>query len=144
VIRTSERVKCRKCGFENPSNVKFCGNCGARLAASALAPKFEGLALLHVVGSAYLLISLASNSLVQASMTFTIPYLASGLLGLYVAYELYRGRASKYLKMASASAIVVGLVSTFILFLIGLGVRGVIGPAWAIFAISLWVLWKQR
>ena len=23
--------KCRKCGFENPDNMKFCGDCGTRL-----------------------------------------------------------------------------------------------------------------
>ncbi|MGB9660118.1 MAG: zinc-ribbon domain-containing protein [Nitrososphaerales archaeon] len=29
----SDRIseKCKKCGFENPFNVKFCSNCGARL-----------------------------------------------------------------------------------------------------------------
>jgi hypothetical protein len=148
VIRLSESVKCRKCGFENPPNAKFCNNCGARLnerlSFTAKAPKFEGLALLHVVGSAYLLISLLFNSLIQASTMFMISYLASGLLGLYTGYEFYKGYSRKYLKIISVLAVAIGLMSTLILFLIGLGVRGVIGPAWIIFATSLWTLWRER
>lgn len=137
-------VKCEKCGFDNPSNVKFCGNCGARLSIATITPKFEGLALLHITGSVYLLISLIFNALVQASMIFFIPYIISGLLGLYAGYEFYIGKVSKYLKIVSALAIILGLVSTFLLFIIGLGVRGVIGPAWIIFLINLLMLWKER
>jgi len=137
-------VKCEKCGFDNPSNVKFCGNCGARLSVTAITPKFEGLALLHITGSAYLIISLIFNALVQASLIFLIPYIISALLGLYAGYEFYIGKVSKYLKFVSALAIILGLVSTFLLFWIGLGVRGVIGPAWVIFLINAWMLWKER
>ena len=137
-------VKCEKCGFDNPSNVKFCGNCGARLSIATITPKFEGLALLHITGSAYLIISLIFNALVQASMIFFIPYIISGLLGLYAGYEFYLGKVSKYLKFVSALAIILGLASTFLLFWIGLGVRGVIGPAWIIFLINLLMLWKER
>jgi hypothetical protein len=137
-------VKCEKCGFDNPSNVKFCGNCGARLSIATITPKFEGLALLHITGSVYLLISLIFNALVQASMIFFIPYIISGLLGLYAGYEFYLGKVSKYLKFVSALAIILGLASTFLLFIIGLGVRGVIGPAWIIFLINLLMLWKER
>ncbi|MCP8316491.1 MAG: zinc ribbon domain-containing protein [archaeon] len=140
----SEKVKCKKCGFENPSNLKFCGNCGARLSVTAITPKFEGLALLHITGSAYLIISLIFNALVQASVIFMIPYIASGLLGLYAGYEFYTSKAGKWLKIISALAIIIGLVSTSLLFLIGLEVRGVIGPAWVIFLINAWMLWKER
>jgi hypothetical protein len=137
-------VKCEKCGFDNPSNVKFCGNCGTKLSAIVEVRKFESLALLHITGSVYLLISLIFNALVQASMIFLIPYIISALLGLYAGYEFYIGKVSKYLKFVSALAIILGLVSTFLLFWIGLGVRGVIGPAWIIFLINLWMLWKER
>jgi hypothetical protein len=77
-------------------------------------------------------------------MIFFIPYIISGLLGLYAGYEFYIGKVSKYLKIVSALAIILGLVSTFLLFWIGLGVRGVIGPAWIIFLINLLMLWKER
>ncbi len=137
-------VKCEKCGFDNPTNLKFCGNCGARLGAIAETPKFEGLALLHITASAYLIISLIFNALVQASMMFIIPYIASALLGFYAGYEFYIGKISKYLKFVSALAIIIGLASTFLLFWIGLEIRGVIGPAWVIFIINLWILWKER
>jgi hypothetical protein len=71
-------------------------------------------------------------------------YLISGLLGLYAGYEFYIGKVSKYLKFVSALAIIIGLASTFILFLIGLEIRGIIGPAWVIFLINAWMLWKER
>lgn len=50
------------------------------------------------------------------------------------------------MKIVSALAIIIGLASTLILFLIGLGIRGVIGPAWIIFLIGVgaWTLWKER
>jgi hypothetical protein len=136
--------KCRKCGFDNPPNLKFCGNCGARLDAAVEIPRFESLALLHITASAYLLISLVFNALVQASLIFTVLHTASGLLGLYAGYEFYTGKAGKRVKIISASAIIIGLASTFILFLIGLGIRGVIGPAWVIFVINAWMLWRER
>jgi hypothetical protein len=137
-------VKCGKCGFDNPEGLKFCGNCGARLSTAAVTPKFEGLALLHITGSIYLLVSLIFNALVQASPAFLAPYIVSALLGLYAGYELYTGKVGKHLKIVSALAIIIGLASTLILFLIGLGIRGVIGPAWIIFLISAWTLWKER
>ncbi|MEM2872941.1 MAG: zinc ribbon domain-containing protein [Nitrososphaerales archaeon] len=149
----NESIKCKKCGFENPANVKFCGNCGAKLSAIVEANKFEGLALLHITGSAYLLISLISsyslisifsNALVGERNTLMILYLASGLLGLYAGYEFYIGKISKYLKFISALVIIIGLVSTSLLFWAGLVVMGVIGPAWIIFLINAWMLWKER
>ncbi len=87
-------AKCKECGFENPSNLKFCGNCGAKLGAIAETPKFEGLAILHITASAYLLTSLVFNALVQASLMFIVPYIVSALLGLYSDYEFYTGKIS--------------------------------------------------
>ncbi len=140
----SKSTKCMKCGFENSADVKFCGNCGSKLGTLAAVPKFEGLAILHFTGSIYLLISLIFNALVQASMIFIIPYLSSGLLGLYAGYEFYIGKVGKWLKVISALAIALGLASTFMLFLLGLEIRGVVGPAWAIFLINAWILWNER
>ncbi|MEM3518475.1 MAG: zinc ribbon domain-containing protein [Nitrososphaerales archaeon] len=149
----NESIKCKKCGFENPTNVKFCGNCGAKLSTIVEANKFEGLALLHITGSAYLLISLISsyrlisifsNALVGESNTFMILYITSAILGFYSGYEFYIGKINKYLKIISALAIIIGLASTSILFWAGLVVMGVIGPAWIIFLINAWMLWKER
>jgi len=138
-------IKCKKCGFENPPNFKFCGNCGEKLVEAEATPRFEGLALLHITASIYLIISLIFNVVVQASPAFITPYIISALLGLYAGYRFYAGRTGKHLKIVSAIAIILGLASTFILFLVGLGMlRGVIGPAWIIFLISAWTLWKMR
>jgi hypothetical protein len=139
-----DMVRCGKCGFENPPDLKFCGNCGARLSVVLEAPSFEGLALLHIAGSLYLLLSLAFNALVQASPAFIILYASSALLGLYAGYRFYTGRASKYLKIVSPLAIALGLTSTSILFLLGLAIRGVVGPAWIIFLVNAWALWRNR
>lgn len=138
----AEGVRCRKCGFENPGGLKFCGNCGSRLTPAAEGPRLEGLALLHVAGSLYLIVSVISNALVRASAIFTISYIASALLGLYAGYGLYAGKVGKWLKAASALAIAIGLVFTLLLFLIGLEIRGVIGPAWVIFLMGAWALWR--
>jgi hypothetical protein len=139
-----DMVGCGKCGFENPPDLKFCGNCGARLSVVLETPRFEGLALLHIAGSLYLLLSLAFNALVQASPAFIILHASSALLGLYAGYRFYTGRASKYLKIVSPLAIALGLTSTSILFLLGLAIRGVIGPAWIIFLVNAWALWRDR
>jgi len=65
-------------------------------------------------------------------------------MGLYAGYQFYLGKTGKHLKIISSLAIITGLASTSILFLIGLGIRGVIGPAWIIFLVNAWVLWKER
>jgi hypothetical protein len=65
-------------------------------------------------------------------------------MGLYAGYQFYLGKTGKYLKIISLLAIMLGLASTFILFLIGLGIRGVIGPAWIIFLVNAWILWRER
>ncbi len=149
----SNSIKCKKCGFENPEGLKFCGNCGAKISAIVEVHKFEGLALLHITASVYLLISIISsynllsvfsNALVGERNTFMILYFVSALLGLYAGYEFYIGKISKYLKIISALAIIIGLVSTSLLFWAGLVVMGVIGPAWIIFLINAWMLWKER
>jgi class 3 adenylate cyclase len=34
-------IQCRNCGFVNPPNMRFCGNCGLRLLATGLLPSIE-------------------------------------------------------------------------------------------------------
>jgi len=136
-------IKCKRCGFENPADLKFCGNCGTRLGVKATTPTLVGLALLHLTGSAYLLISLIFSALVQASLIFIIPYIISGLLGLYAGYGYYTGKTNKYLKIVSVMAMASGFASTSLMFWIGLEIKGIIGPAWVIFLINAWVFWKE-
>jgi ribosomal protein L40E len=139
-----EGVVCWKCGFKNPPGAKFCANCGTRLKVKAPTVS-ESLALLHFVGSLYLLISLAANYLVRALLPLSIAYLASGVLSLLAGYLLYRERPGRLPKLVSAVASASGLVSTLALFALGLTmIRGVIGPAWLIFAASLWELWRLK
>jgi hypothetical protein len=142
-------VKCGKCGSQNPTNLKFCGNCGSRikqawLGSEFLATRFEALALLHVTGSIYLLISLIVNALVQATYLFYVPYAIAALLGLYAGYGFYEGKLNRNVRVASITSNLVGLVSTFLLFVVGLEVRGVVGPAWVIFGITLGFYIKAR
>ena len=140
----SEKVKCPRCGFENPAGMKFCGNCGAKLKTAVIQPEFKALELLHVTGSIYLLVSLIFNSLVQASQMLTILYAASALLGLYAAYKLHRGDSDGSLKLASILASIIGLSATSFTFLIGLNVKGVIGPAWVIFAVTIYTFLREK
>jgi hypothetical protein len=143
-------IKCRKCGFENPPNFKFCGNCGEKLieerpAGVEAAPRPEAPALLHITASIYLIISLIFNAVIQASPALITPYALSAMLGLYAGYRFYQGKTGRHVKIISAAAIIIGLASTFTLFLIGVSMlRGVIGPAWIIFIINAWTLWKAR
>lgn len=141
----SERVKCVKCGFENPSGMKFCGNCGAKLVFEELPPESEALTLLHLTGSLYLVMSLVFNSLARASPLFVALYTTSALLGLYAAYSIRKQTKAKHSKIVSVMAIIAGFSGTLLLFIIGLlELRGIVGPAWIIFLISGYMLWKNR
>jgi len=140
----SEKVKCPRCGFENPASMKFCGNCGSNLKPTVSQPELKALELLHATGSIYLLVSVVFNSLVQASQMLTALYVASALLGLYVAYKLHRGNSDRNLKLASILASIIGLSVTSFTFLIGLNVKGVIGPAWVIFAVTIYTLLREK
>jgi len=137
-------VKCSRCGFDNPPDMKFCGNCGAKLTVAAVARRFEALASTHMIGSLYLILSAIFNALVKANIIFLSLYIASAILGIYVGYEVYKGKFELHIRILSAIAIALGLISTMILFIIGLGVKGVIGPAWIIFLINAILLWKSR
>ena len=139
---------CGKCGHENPPGAKYCLNCGKKL-GGAVEPgvrSFEGLSLLHLTGSAYVLISVLFNELVRQTVFF-VPYLATGLLGLAAAYEFHNWpnvERKRLITAVSLLTIALGFGATFVLFLLGLTVHGVIGPAWVIFLINGWKLWTDR
>ena len=65
-------VKCSRCGFDNPPEMKFCGNCGAKLTVAAELRRFEALASTHMTGSLYLILSAIFNDLVKASIVFLL------------------------------------------------------------------------
>ncbi len=137
-------VNCPVCGFDSPQNLRFCGNCGTRLTRNAEPERFEGLASLHLATSLYLILSVAFNGLVQSTAILFIPYSASGILGMYASYSLFQRRRRRWVSAASVLAITIGFSSTFFLFILGLAVKGVIGPVWVIFLLTGWFLWKTR
>jgi hypothetical protein len=73
-------IACGKCGFENRSGAKYCLNCWKKLDVSAESARtlrsFEGLSLLHLTGSVYVLVSVLFNELVRISLLSLAPYLA--------------------------------------------------------------------
>jgi hypothetical protein len=152
-MKVEEKVKCLKCGFENLPGAKYCSNCGEKLVAPVPVQAFgglEGLFILHLVGSLYVLTSLVFNAVVRASLFLAIPYLASGVLGLFSAWT-FQGWSSgrsrgwrRWVKLVSATSIALGFGGTLALFLIGLELKGVVGPAWLIFLINARELWKNR
>lgn len=145
--RTADTVKCAKCGFDSPTEGKFCSNCGARLvvASVALEKGFDSLAFLHFAGAAYLIITAVRNSLVQTSLLFLIPYILVGALGLVVGWQLWSGRLiRRWTKGLSLIVVIVGIAVTVPVYVIGVGrLQGLIGPAWVILGLNGWALMKD-
>lgn len=140
-----KRVKCPKCGFENLPDATFCSGCGARLKPlpAEVKGRFEALSLLLLVGSVYLFVSLAVNVIMQV-LLFAVPSFVSAVFGVYAGYKLYRGKVGSGVVASSATAIGVGFAVTLVVFWLGLDVKGVFGPAWVIFLVAAWRLWKDR
>lgn len=138
-------VKCAKCGFENLPDANFCSCCGARLKPlpAELKGRFEALYLLLLVGSAYLVVSLIFNVIYQVTV-FAIPSIVSVILGVYACYGLHRGRLGRGVLASSMVAVGVGFAVTFLVFLLGLDIKGVFGPGWVIYGAAAWKLWKDR
>jgi hypothetical protein len=137
-------LKCPKCGFENPSGIRFCGNCGQELKPAVRSKYVEALVFLQVATSLYFLISIAFNKIVQSFPFFLISYAAVGLAGIYIGAQLHRGGGGSWLKLASAISIALGLGVSSYLFILGLMVGGVVGPAWVLFIVCAWLLWVSR
>jgi hypothetical protein len=105
--------------------------------------RFEALSLLLLVGSAYLIVSLAVDTVYQV-MVFAILSIVSVVFGVYAGYELYRGRFGRGILASSVVAVAVGFAVTFLVFWMGLDIKGVFGPGWVIFAVAAWKLWRDR
>mgnify|MGYP001062038493 CR=1 FL=1 len=99
-----------------------------------------------MVSSIYVLVSVAINLLIQASEILVVLYIAGGVLGLISAWQFRRlSRRSKvWVTLPSAAAIALGFAGTLWLFILGLKVRGIVGPAWLIFIVNAWELWRER
>ncbi len=136
--------KCPKCGFSNPSTLKFCGNCGARLAEPKGVPRLQTLSLLLISTSLYLVISILTTPVLQAFPLFLIAYLVSALLGAFVGYGILVGERGRLFRASAVGAISVGLVSSFILFVASINAPVPIGPVWIFFVIIAWVFWRAR
>jgi hypothetical protein len=124
--------------------MKFCGNCGVELRATKGGDYVEALAVLHITSSLFMLLTLGSNYLVYNVSLFLILYAVVGVAGLYVGYEMHRGGSGRWLKVASATAIGLGLITTSFLYLVGLSLGGLIGPAWVLFVMCALLLWISR
>ncbi len=137
-------LRCPKCGFENASGIKFCGNCGAELKVDVRSGYVEALAWLQIATSLYFLVSLAFNTIVQHFSFFLLSYSVVGLAGIYIGVQLHRGEGGTWLKVASGIAIAIGTAASTYLFALGLTVGGVVGPAWVLFLVCAGLLWVSR
>jgi ribosomal protein L40E len=137
---------CPKCGMKNPKGAKFCNNCGLQFSVTKEKSKlyYEALSSLHLVAALYCLIYALNFG--QTSLLLLILYVVPGVLGLYLFYAFKVGKIQKWTRLASECMVIVGLIGTFIMFLIAATspVGPIIEPAWIIFVVILWELWKSR
>lgn len=141
--KKAESVKCPECGFENLLGAKFCSSCGLSFKPAAKG-RFDAIVALLLVGSFYLFVSLVFNAIMQQVWYFSVPAAVSGLLGLYAAYRLNRGEGNAAAFASAATSVGVGFAVTFLIFLIGLDIMGVFGPAWVIFVATGYWLYRSR
>jgi hypothetical protein len=141
--KVTEGVVCPRCGFKNLSGAKFCSSCGLSFKPT-LKGRFDGSVALLLAGSFYLLISLLFNAIIQQVWYFAVPAAVSGLLGLYAANQMYKGQMKAATFAIALTSVVIGFAVTLIVFLIGLGIQGVFGPAWIIFALTGYWLYRSR
>jgi len=126
-------VKCKRCNFDNPEGLKFCGNCGARLLGKvSITPRsLLTLAYLHILGGLYLILFIITFGLI--SILITIPFVA-GFLNLYIGWKFYQEKVPKMAWVISLIAIMLGLSFTLLIYRI---------PAWLIFIINFIALWQS-
>lgn len=101
----------------------------------------EPLPLLHIVGSAYLTISLASNNIVQRSGPVSLFYAAAATVGFVAAYTLILRDRDLLTWFLSFSAAVGGLAATIPIFLLA---PNLVDPSWAIFIPTIYVFYRDR
>jgi ribosomal protein L40E len=138
----AQRGVCPKCGNLNPADAEFCFKCGTRFGPGG--GSLDGLMVLSLTGVLYTVLSAALNEIIRSSTLFLGLYLGTGVLGIVVLYGLRTRRFMRWIKFVCLAMVAVGLSGTFLMYLIGLGLRGVVGPGWVIFVVMGWRLWQDR
>ncbi len=128
----------------NGPGIKFCGNCGAELRARPRADYVQALAAMHITTSVYMLLTLAINPLAHSIYFLLGLYAVVGVAGLYVGYSIHTGTSGKWIKIASAATVGLGLLATSILFWLGLMFLGLISPSWVLYLANGALLWLAR
>lgn len=115
---------------------------------------FDGSVALLLAGSIYLLLAIAFNQAIFQTDVYAIPASVLGgisaILGLYAAYALNKGNASRGIFAAALTAVVLGFAITLLVFLIGLipistgaSLLGITGSAWVIYALAGYWLYRN-
>ena len=116
--------------------------------------KFDGSIALLLAGAIYLIIYsivlVAINgftSLLQEGYYlayYLLPGLVSAVLGLVAAYQLQRGKATGGTMLIGFTSVGIGFVVTLLFYFISFEVNGIIGPAWIIFVLAGYWLYRNR
>ncbi|MCP8311099.1 MAG: zinc ribbon domain-containing protein [Candidatus Methylarchaceae archaeon HK01M] len=128
-------VTCKRCGFKNPEEFFFCGNCGFKLSEKvpSISSPLSALAYLHMVGGAYLILSiiLLWGAFIEVSLFLFV----GGFLNLYIGWRLYNKKVPRMAWVISLTATTFGLLYTFQWF--------IFIPDWMIFIMIAVALWQS-
>ncbi|MGC8568967.1 MAG: zinc ribbon domain-containing protein [Nitrososphaeria archaeon] len=136
-------MKCPRCGYENPPEAKYCLNCGFRLVSEERV-RFEGEGLLLVSGGLISLLVLLFNTLLHLFISLTLAYLVLVLTSLYSGFRLYRGSVSLAVIALSSVSIIIGFSVGMFLYLLGLGLKGLVSPDWVIYLLAAYKMYADR
>ncbi|MGC9208742.1 MAG: zinc ribbon domain-containing protein [Nitrososphaeria archaeon] len=136
-------MKCPRCGYENPPEAKYCLNCGFRLVSEERV-RFEGEGLLLVSGGLISLLVMLFNTLLHLFISLTLAYLVLVLTSLYSGLRLYRGSVSLAVIALSSVSIIIGFSVGMFLYLLGLGLKGLVSPDWVIYLLAAYKMYADR
>lgn len=127
-------VKCKQCGFKNPVESNFCGNCGFKLSEKVFVKisAFNTLSYLHMIGGAYLILSII---LIWRTSAMSLFLFVGGFLNLYIAWKFYTNRIPRMAWVISLSAITMGLFYTILSY--------IFIPDWIIFIVTTIAFWQS-
>ncbi len=141
---TAPEKTCQRCGTNNVEEADFCIKCGLRIRARNESSNHESLVYLHILGSSYLLFAALLNRFVfplfsagtAGLIIYLLLYVIPVVSGFYVAYQVNRRNIRREVIAISLWTAAMGAIGTGWLFIIGLELGGIIGPAWLIFLAS--------